>query len=435
MGFVCWYALAEVSERGNRQFEERCASLGRRLLSATSGANSRDFADTARALLAAEKIEDYTPVRSALDWLILSEDIPRQARLDSGGGDAFITVFEKDDVFIDMHFWSNATTSVHNHPWPGAFLVLKGLSLHTTFAFAHTHAVTPHVNLGTLTPQGASIVKPGSACAIYAGSEFIHSLFHLDVPCVTLVAGRRSNTTEQHYTYARPGLAIQLNDKGEALRQWRCRLALALTGLQGGPYAYDLAFWQQLLDGEERLSLAITLLVKLASFIQNDSEWQHTCSAFEAAWEGDASSALIACANDERLIRRLRAARLEVRKAGPRFLLACLMNIRDRAYTSRLVEEFLALRGETGTAEAAMGDWASELSATSLVSAPLTPPAKLVLGGLLQGNDEQVLVRRVCAAMDHPPTPELEQNILTLGAVFRTHPLWSLLLTDKRLEA
>ena len=64
-----------------------------------------------------------------LEWGLEQTQLPRQKDVHSNFGDPPITLFTAPKFHIDVYFWFDGTTSIHQHGFCGAFQVLHGLPL------------------------------------------------------------------------------------------------------------------------------------------------------------------------------------------------------------------------------------------------------------------------------------------------------------------
>ena len=121
-----------------------------------------------------------------------------------------VTVFRQREFYIEILIWTKSTTSVHQHGFSGAFKVLQGSSIHTTFEFQPQREISPDCILGAVIPQQTRYLTKGATQQIHPGSEgLIHSLYHLDYPSLTLVVRTHGHLKHQpQYTYYRPCFAI-----------------------------------------------------------------------------------------------------------------------------------------------------------------------------------------------------------------------------------
>src|SRR4030095_11070923 len=97
-------------------------------------------------------------------------------------GDPPITLFSGPRFYIDIYFWLDGMTSIHQHSFAGAFHVILGSSLHSQYGFELKQTINAHLASGEITLQGVQLLEKGETRMILPGQQFIHSLFHLDRP-------------------------------------------------------------------------------------------------------------------------------------------------------------------------------------------------------------------------------------------------------------
>ena len=80
---------------------------------------------------ASKRIDPWDVIR----WVHNAEALPEQQDVDGGFGDPPITIFCGSRFFIDVYYWLDGTTSIHQHSFSGAFQVLLGSSIHSRYSF------------------------------------------------------------------------------------------------------------------------------------------------------------------------------------------------------------------------------------------------------------------------------------------------------------
>ena len=147
-----------------------------------------------------------------------------------GFGEPPITLFRSRDFAISALVWLDGSTAVHQHGFSGAFRLLEGSSIHVEYNFSVAETITRRLLLGDLQPQGAELLQRGDVRQITAGSDFIHALFHLDRPSVTVVVRTNSESLGvPRFGYFAPGLAYDPFFKDDGLanapdrREWSPR--------------------------------------------------------------------------------------------------------------------------------------------------------------------------------------------------------------------
>lgn len=102
-------------------------------------------------------------------------------------GEYPVTLFRNEIFFIDAYIWQTQDTSIHNHSFVGAFKVLQGASLETQYSFKQTKENTA-VNLkyGHFKQKKKGVLKTGDSEKIMLGDQYIHQVWHLEKPTITL---------------------------------------------------------------------------------------------------------------------------------------------------------------------------------------------------------------------------------------------------------
>lgn len=146
--------------------------------------------------------------RELLAWLAATKKLPEQEDVHASFGEPPITVVNREEFYIQVLFWRDGTTRVHQHAFSGAFGVLIGSSIHVEYTFeTHTRA-SEGFRTGRLSHASTEYLQRGACRAILSGDQFIHSVFHLDAPTVSIVVrnhGDRDATTQLAY---RPTIAV-----------------------------------------------------------------------------------------------------------------------------------------------------------------------------------------------------------------------------------
>lgn len=164
----------------------------------------------AEALRAASYHEEFDEDTVAA-WVQRARSLPRQLDPRSSFGQPPLTVWHGERFVVDLYFWVDTETSIHDHSFSGAFTNLSGHSLNCSYRFERPEEVGRGVLTGSLELDEATYLRPGDVCPIVAGQKFIHRVWHLDCPTVTLVARTAGGgpRRRRQYTYFPEGLAVE----------------------------------------------------------------------------------------------------------------------------------------------------------------------------------------------------------------------------------
>jgi hypothetical protein len=144
-----------------------------------------------------------------IEWTLGETNLPEQKDLPGNFGDPPITIYNAPRFHVDVYFWLEGTTSVHQHAFCGAFQVLHGSSIHSWFDFEPTARINVFTEIGEMSLKVCEILEVGDIQKIFAGRRYIHSLFHLEQPSATIVVRtHKSPMYLPQYSYHKPNLAI-----------------------------------------------------------------------------------------------------------------------------------------------------------------------------------------------------------------------------------
>ena len=165
--------------------------------------------DIAAEELARAQVNRSITAWDAAEWVLDQIELPRQKDPAARFGDPPITLFTAPRFFIDIYFWLEGTTSVHQHGFCGAFQVLMGSSLHSWYEFERHEAINVSVETGSIKLKDCQILDVGDIKKIRPGRQYIHSLFHLEQPSATLVVRTgHGPLSPPQFNYNKPSLAI-----------------------------------------------------------------------------------------------------------------------------------------------------------------------------------------------------------------------------------
>lgn len=144
-----------------------------------------------------------------IDWTLQETTLPAQQDVYSKFGDPPITLYNSPRFHIDVYFWLEGTTAIHQHAFCGAFQVLHGSSLHSWYEFERSESVNTLTEIGDINLKLCELLSVGDVQPIWAGKKYIHGLFHLEQPSATIVVRtHKSPMFLPQYSYHKPFLAI-----------------------------------------------------------------------------------------------------------------------------------------------------------------------------------------------------------------------------------
>ena len=301
------------------------SELGRGVYAYWKKENFSPAAFPAIALKALEKSPPsaHVDLHEFIRKFLLEDEQPFQTS--SGFGQPELIVHDNPMFYIQLLFWMDGTTDIHQHGFSGAFHVMTGSSIHTEFEFKNAHPVTARFRTGDLCLKSTRLLETGSTVPIHSGSGCIHSLFHLETPSVTVVIRTHSDPgTDPQFTYLPPHIAVDPAHQ-DSLTMRRKQLLDVLEGTEHPAYAKLVRQMIVELDFER----GFFILQNCVRHLQSLGAWENTWSAYV---KKHGRMALRVKPTLEEIIRRdgMVAMRATIEDVEHRFFLALLLNVTQR---------------------------------------------------------------------------------------------------------
>lgn len=268
-----------------------------------------------------------TPPRESIDlgqltrWIMFSDQLPFQQHFGSSFGEPSVTLFWHPRFYIEALHWMTSTPAIHNHAFHGAFTVLHGSSLHTEYDFHCERAVTDVLQFGELKAQQSQRIEPGVTIGVNPGKEFIHSVFHLETPSVTLVVRTHSEPDKSsRFEYLPPGVAFDRTVEDQAQTR---RLQILQLLHQSNPAQYYQCA-SELLQATDVFQSFLVVRQAILELNVSGEIVANLVSQFRRRWEADADMVHAALLEARR---RNKAISLRARIVNPeqRVLLGLLL--------------------------------------------------------------------------------------------------------------
>jgi hypothetical protein len=314
-----------------------------------------------------------------LRWVASTEAFSPQPNIASGFGEPPLTLYWHPTFYIEALFWCTSTTSIHGHGFSGAFQVLAGSSVQSLYAFEPDVPGLQRCRLGRLRQTSAALLRPGSTQQILGGERFIHSVFHLGYPSVTIVVRTFVSDDRAQYHYHRPGTAVALELTFDQLT----RRLLQVARLQARLQSPDLHMTVEKIAATCDLAAAFTLLRDLTPILraQNrpDVVMELILTLGGAHGLPSISRLAEAVAGDD-MMHPLTRARDTVVDEDLRLFLALLLTQQGRRFMMPLAAEY------TGEADpsAKIAAWICELGARDILTIPSDVGVEGILSRWLQ---------------------------------------------------
>ena len=287
------------------------------------------FPEIARTALDARSPAEHVDLAALIREFLLSDEQPFQTM--SGFGQPEIVAYNHPRFYIQLLFWLDGTTDIHQHEFSGAFHVMTGSSIHAHYGFENAQSVTPHLRVGDVKMKNIELLETGRTVPIVSGQSCIHSLFHLDTPSVTVVVRTQHDPgTGPQFNYLPPHVAMDPVFADE-LTMRRKQLLDVLEQVGDPAYAELVLQMLEELDFER----GFFILQHCMNALHQLGEWESALDVFTTK-HGELASG-IATTLEEGLRRDIiKEMRGSITEPEHRFFLALLMSVTSKA-------DFLAL--------------------------------------------------------------------------------------------
>jgi hypothetical protein len=348
----------EQMREGRRRVESYFRRIGDLVEDQWNAVNYEDllFPKIAETALREDPPHARVKPMDVLHWSLTSRSLGVQPNADAVFGQPPITVYAGRRFYIEVLFWFDGTTSIHQHTFDGAFAVLAGGSIHSTYEFRHAGRTSSRLIVGDVAHLNSERLSPGSIHAIESGPGFIHALFHTDRPSVSVVVRTLDAAgSGPQYNYLPPYVGVDQFDK----HIWNRRAveyALAALSMsapespdlfrQAIRYCDDLGAVNLLRAVLGRAGVEARLEMDEPSDDRTDQDDEglvlrvRDAAVDEATKKfGPYSEAILLSLQEEQRTAELIVARQKIHDPHHRYFLALLMNVPRRARLLELVRE------------------------------------------------------------------------------------------------
>ncbi len=228
------------------------------------------FPSIAKKALQEANLFEKVSAWEVIEWTLNQTNLPEQKDLPGSFGDPPITLYNAPRFHVDVYFWLEGTTSIHQHGFCGAFQVMHGSSIHSWYEFEPREAINTFTEVGKLSLKVCEILEIGDVQEIFAGRKYIHSLFHLEQPSATIVV--RTHKSPMHlpqYSYHKPSLAVDsFFEEANTIKKLQ-----AITALIRSKHPDTQRHITELLERSD-FQTSFKILTTVRSYLQNDQMQQ-----------------------------------------------------------------------------------------------------------------------------------------------------------------
>jgi len=334
-----------------------------------------NYDETLFPAIAAEALEeanlpDKVSAWEVIDWTLKQAVLPEQRDVRGSFGDPPITLFNSSRFHIDVYFWLEGTTAIHQHAFCGAFQVMHGSSIHSHYEFEPSEKLNFFTEIGAMNLKTVEYLEVGKVRRIAAGREYIHGLFHLDQPSATIVVRtHRSPLSLPQFSYYKPSLAVDpFFEEPNATKKMQC-----LTALIRSNHPDTDKYIGELLDAAD-FQTTFTILSKVRVFLQgNQLDQMFNTGASEKRFDvlleivnkrhGARAEVFPKIFAHQDKVGEIIKRRGYVKEPEHRFFLALLMNVEGKERILSLVKERFP---ESDPVEKIL-DWTFDLAQTRVL--------------------------------------------------------------------
>lgn len=329
------------------------------------------------------KIDPWDIIR----WVHNTPNLPEQKDIPGRFGNPPITLFAGPRFYIDVYYWLDGTTSIHQHAFTGAFQVLLGSSIHSHYRFREDQILSEHFSVGELQLQTVDLLKVNDIKHIRPGRQYIHSLFHLDRPSATItIRTEHTPSAAVQYDYRKPYFALNPFFQNVAMlkKQQTVGLLLGMKHKDADSMIGDLITTSD-------FHTAFFILFDVARHLRSNqmdelfglsTGQQRLDALLERARKhhGDLVDKFLAVFDEHERQMNIVGRRNSITGEEHRFFLALLLNISSREKILELVKQRFP---ETDPVEKIL-DWVEELGQTRVLGS--TEPNALGIEGFDQNG-------------------------------------------------
>jgi hypothetical protein len=375
-------------------------------------------------------------------WVHTAGSLPQQYDIEGRFGNPPITLFSGPRFYIDVYYWLDGTTSIHQHSFTGAFQVLLGSSIHSRYSFREDKIINEHFSAGELVLEEVQLLKLKDVRMIQAGRNFIHSLFHLDRPSATItIRTEHTPSAALQYDYRKPHFALDPFFRNPVMIK-----KLQTIGLLLGMKHKDAdAMIGDLVCSSDFHTAYLVLAETFQQLKNNEMDALFGLSTgkdrFKAILErsrsthGELADLVLPVLEEQERQMSIIQRRGTITSDAHRFFLALLLNVPSREKILQLVKQRYPDQDPVET----ILDWVEELARTRVLGSKETNALGMpefddayvfVLECLLQGLGEEEIHQRATAQYPPENAAELIIRVPALTQALRESTLFRSLLAD-----
>lgn len=178
--------------------------------------DERAFPEIAERALSKLHPRDHFDLQTFLDSELDPTVSARRERAPLGAfGQPGVTLHFGREFAIELYYWVDSLSGVHDHPFAGLFVIVEGESVHTRYRFEEEERVGSRLRIGAVVTEGIELLSAGDHRLFGDRSHpLVHSLLHVPTPSISMVI--RTVRTMDYWRYFPPTLAL-LHEEQDAV--------------------------------------------------------------------------------------------------------------------------------------------------------------------------------------------------------------------------
>jgi hypothetical protein len=404
--------------------------------------NEQRFSKIAAEALTESDLPARVDPWEIIRWVHSADSLPEQKDVEGRFGNPPITLYSGTRFYIDVYYWLDGTTSIHQHSFTGAFQVLLGSSIHSRYSFREDRALNEHFSIGQLMLEEVQLLQLKDVREIHAGKDFIHSLFHLDRPSATItIRTEFTPSAALQYEYRKPHFALNPFFKNAALSKKLQTIPLLL----GMKHTRADVMISELVCSSDFHTAYFVLAETFHQLQNNEMDALFGLSTgrdrFRAILEnckqahGELTDLIFPVLEEQARQKSIVERRGTITADAHRFFLALLLNVPSRQKILELVKQRYPSQDPVET----VLDWVEELGRTRVLGSKETNALGMaefddshvfVLECLLHGLSDKEIEEKAVAQYPAEHAQELIAQIPSLAESLRATTLFKTLLTD-----
>ncbi|MCJ8271511.1 MAG: hypothetical protein MJK04_19195, partial [Psychrosphaera sp.] len=110
--------------------------------------NEAAFPSLVEQVLQSQQVHLKLNKEAIINWVLGEQPLSYRSPLNSKFSDLNLTAYANDKFFIELLFWLDGTTTIHQHAFSGAFTVIEGTSIHSDYSFVTQRCINRSLLLG-----------------------------------------------------------------------------------------------------------------------------------------------------------------------------------------------------------------------------------------------------------------------------------------------